>query len=117
MQEAGATARTGMQIRGQQAMQAAELAAHDKRAAEAERARRDDNEFRRTLQEEGQLFQAEQNRLSREHDDAMAQKSWDRADEIAKQQNDLDLLIYELELEDADRTRNVIFKSLMFGRG
>ena len=119
MGEAGATTRTAMQERGageraalqaqtQRSMQAAQTEAQDRRAAEAERARRGDQEFAKTMQEASQMYQAEQGKLNQEYETAVQEKSWDRADKIFEQQEATRRFMFELEIDDADRTRNAI---------
>jgi hypothetical protein len=113
--EAGATQRTAMQIQAQQNMQAADLAAQDKRAAEAEKARRDDQKFAITMQESGQAFQAEQAKLQRDYDDAVRNKEWDRADKIYEQIEAARRFDYELDLDAQDRTTNAILSMTKIG--
>uniref|UniRef100_A0A6M3KQ47 Uncharacterized protein n=1 Tax=viral metagenome TaxID=1070528 RepID=A0A6M3KQ47_9ZZZZ len=112
MQERGATQRTGMQVSAQQAMEAARLAAEDRRGAEAERARREDREFAMARQEGEQLFETKQTQLQREHEDAIMQEQWDRADKIMEQQRVLQSFRDEVEMKNAGLDRNAYLSTV-----
>lgn len=111
MQEGGATARTGMQIQGQLKMQAAELEAKDRQMAEAEAARRDDNQHSRLMQEERQQFLAEQNRLSQEW--SRSKEKRDRTHEKKVIQMGLDNMTLQGMVDaEADRQRNKVILAM-----
>lgn len=115
MRETGANQRTAAQIQAQKQMQAAELEAQDRRAAEAEQARREDREFAMTMQEATQAFQSDQSRIQREYEDAVRNKEWDRADEIIEQAEAARRFDYELELDDRQRTANALLSMKKMG--
>ena len=107
MQEQGASGRTAMQSQGQLQMQAAQSAQEDKRAAEAERGRRDDREFADRQNKAQQLFEAEQSRLHMQHEDKLNKGMLDEAEKIRQQSRELALIDIEIERDAADRTANV----------
>jgi hypothetical protein len=113
--EQGAAARTAMQVQAQRNMQAADIAAQDRRAAEAEAARREDRQFTETMQESTQAFQAEQAKLERDYQDAVRNKEWDRADKIFEQVEAARRFDFEMELDASERTTNAILSMTKLG--
>mgnify|MGYP003932089825 CR=1 FL=1 len=112
VQEAGATARTGMQVGAQERMQAAQLEAQDRRAAEAERGRREtqewtaaQNKITRRLEKE-----MEDNRLGFEK--ATHQDDIDRMEELDKRASDIAIINAALGKYVADTQRSTTFKIL-----
>ena len=117
MQESGATQRAGMAantqvqtegMRNQTSlqMQAAQSATDDKRAAEAERGRREDMEFNEKLTEAGQLFETKRDALRREHEVLLSQNMTAEAEKVRQQSRELALIDMEMERDAADRTAN-----------
>lgn len=86
MQEVGATQRTQMQIKAQQASEAAQREQDDKRAAEAEKARREEMTFRETMQNSQQLFDAKMQKA--DHDFETARETRD----VERQNHALDVM-------------------------
>lgn len=111
MQEAGATQRTQMGIEAQQQMQAAQLEADDKRSAEAEAARREDQRFQKLMQEEQQAFLAEQSVLERDFQSARQDKQYDREDELLTKELDNVTLQSMIDAESS-RQRNKVLLAM-----
>lgn len=110
--ERGATARAGMQIQAQQQMQAAELEANDRRAAEAEKARREDRSFQETQSEMSRQLEREiaNNRL--EWDKARHREEIDQMEEADKRADDMELIRLAMQLGAAEQSQNVTLKSI-----
>jgi len=117
MQEKGATERAGIasgtQLRSQQMqsqtslqMQAAQSAADDKRAAEAERGRREDMAFNEKMVETNQLFETKRDNLRREHELLLAQGRTQEAEKIRKERREMMLIGLQLDKDAADRAIN-----------
>ena len=117
MQEKGATERAGIAasaqvqtegMRNQTSlqMQAAQSATDDKRAAEAERGRREDNEVTERLSEANQLFETKRDALRREHELLLNQNMMTEAEKVRQQSRELALIDMEMERDAADRTAN-----------
>jgi hypothetical protein len=92
-----------MQIQGQLKMQAAELEAKDRRMAEAEAGRREDQQYNRMMQKERQTFLAELNRLGQEY--GLAKEKRDRKAQKETLQMQLDNVTAQGML-DAETARN-----------
>ncbi|KKN48928.1 hypothetical protein LCGC14_0647870 [marine sediment metagenome] len=75
MQEAGATQRAGIQAGTQRTIAGARLASEDRRAAEAETARREDMEFTKTMTKINQELQSKEAGLDRDMQRAMFEKN------------------------------------------
>lgn len=119
IQQAGATERTAMQERGageraslqaqtQREGMAAQAESDDKRAAEAEKARRDDQIFTKTMAGMSYEFQAKQADLNRQHDIAAKERDWVRVDEIEKRQESLRRFDTEMRMDAQQRTSNTM---------
>ena len=119
MQQAGATARTGMQEQGateragtQAATQrmgiAAQQESDDKRAAEDERARREDRKFAQTMSEASQDFQAKQSELDREQQKAIIAGDRKYKNEIEKRREALRRFNIELNMDASERNSNAM---------
>lgn len=111
MQEQGATQRTQMGIEAQQQMQAAQMEADDKRSAEAEAARREDQRFQKLMQEEQQAFLAEQSVLERDFQSARQDKQYDREDELLTKELDNVTLQSMIDAESS-RQRNKVLLAM-----
>jgi len=118
MQEKGATERaniaSGTQLKSQQMqsqtalqVEAARSASDDKRAAEAERGRREDNEVTERLAEANQLFETKRDSLRKEHELLLEQNRMDEAEKVRMQRKDLAFLEMEIAADAADRAANV----------
>ena len=119
MQEAGATTRTAMTERGageraglqaqtQRAGMAAQAESDDKRAAEDERARRDDRKFAQTMSEAGRDFQAKQAELDRDQQNAIITGDRKAKNEIEKRREALRRFNIELGMDAAERNTNAM---------
>ena len=119
MQEAGATTRTGMAERGateragiqaqtQRAGMAAQAESDDKRAAEDERARREDRKFAQTMSEAGRDFQAKQAELDREQQKAIISGDRKYKDKIEKRREALHRFNIELNMDASERNSNAM---------
>lgn len=108
MAERGASERAAMQARTQRSMQAAQLESDDKRAAEAERARRDDRKFAQTMQEASQNFQAKQAELDRDQQRAIIAGDRKAKDKIEKRREALRRFNIELSMDAAERNTNAM---------
>jgi len=130
MQEAGASERqrtagtqaavqTGMRQAHEQRMQATQLAAQeemeDKRAAEAERARREDQKFAKSMQEATQEFRAKQAELDREQQKAIIEGDRKYKDEIEKRREALRRFNIELNMDAQERTTNAMLSIIRGG--
>ena len=126
MQEAGASQRAGiasetqlesqrMQGQTQIQMQAARSASDDRRAAEAERGRRDDRQFAEASQKATQAFQARQANLSREHQRAMTEADWGRADKIAEEMRAERSADRVAKMKHAKESSNMILSMVTMG--
>ena len=119
MQERGANERAqlasetqlkGQEMAGEQALQgqAARTEADDKRAAEAERARRDDQKFATATQEASQVFQGKQAELAREHSIAMVKGDRAYAEKIMDKEEALRRFDIEKQMVAQERSTNAI---------
>ena len=119
MQESGATQRTAMQEKGageraslqaatQREGMAAQAESDDKRAAEAEKARREDRKFSQAMQETGQEFQARQSELDREQQKAIISGDRKYKNEIAKRREALRRFNIELNMDAQERNTNAM---------
>ena len=119
MQEAGATQRTAMTERGageraalqagtQRAGMAAQTATDDKRAAEEERARREDRKFAQTMSEASRDFQAKQAELDRDQQKAIIAGDRKAKNEIEKRREALRRFNIELSMDAAERNTNAM---------
>ena len=110
--ESGAAIRAGMQMGMQAASQrrseAAESALADKRAAEAERARREDRKFATTMAEASRDFQAKQALLDRDQQDAIIKGDRKYKDEIEKRREALRRLDIIMRMDAAERDSNAM---------
>lgn len=108
MRERGATQRTAMQTGAQRAMQAAQIASEDRRAAETERARREDREYARTQSQMAREFQAKQAELDREQQLAIQEKDFGRQREIEQRREALRRFNIEMSLDSQERNTNAM---------
>lgn len=108
MQEQGASERTAMQISGQRQQQAAQLEADDRRAAEAEKARREDMQFSKAMAESSQTFQAEQAKLEREYQDAVREDDRAYLEKLDDKRESLRRFQIEKTLASQERTTNAM---------
>jgi len=108
MQEQGATDRTAMQIQGQRQTQAAQIEADDRRAAEAEKSRREDMQFTKAMTESNQLFQAEQAQLEREYQDASKADDREYLEKLDKRRESLRRFEIERNLTAQERSTNAM---------
>lgn len=126
MQEEGATQRAGIasatqlksqEMQGQQQIQAqaAATAADDKRAAEAERGRREDMKFTEAMQESNQVFTAKQAELAKEHGLAMVKGDRTYAEKIRDEQDALRRFEIEKQTFAQIRSTNAILSVLKGG--
>ena len=110
--EAGASMRAGMQAGVQAASQrrseAAQMEQQDKRAAEAEKARREDRKFATTMAEASRDFQAKQALLDRDQQDAIIKGDRKYKDEIEKRREALRRFNIELNMDAAERNSNAM---------
>lgn len=119
MQETGATQRTAMAERGageraelqaqtQRAGMAAQATSDDKRAAEDERARREDRKFATTMSEASRDFQAKQAELDREQQRAIISGDRKYKNEIEKRREALRRFNIELNMDASERNTNAM---------
>ena len=119
MQETGTTTRTAMAERGageraalqagtQRAGMAAQAESDDKRAAEDERARREDRKFAVTMQEATRDFQAKQAELDRDQQNAIIAGDRKAKGEIEKRREALRRFNIELGMDAAERNTNAM---------
>lgn len=119
MREQGATERSqlaastqlesqGMQNQATLAAQAAQTEADDRRAAEAERSKREDQKFAKAMHESSQVFQAKQDELQKEHDIAMTQGDRDYAEKIRDKQESLRRFEIEKQIAAQERNTNAL---------
>ena len=110
--ESGAAIRAGMQAGVQAASQrrseAAQMEQQDKRAAEAEKARREDRKFATTMAEASRDFQAKQALLDRDQQDAIIKGDRKYKDEIEKRREALRRFNIELNMDAAERNSNAM---------
>jgi len=127
IQEAGATQRqtaatesqervAGAQMATQRGMQAAQLEADDKRAAEAEIARRDDRNYNETIMKTQQDFQAKQGELEREHQKAMATDDREYLKEIEAKREALRRVEMAVQARLQEQTINAQLSILKAGK-
>jgi len=126
MQETGATERTAMTQRGageRAALQAqtqregiaAQAASDDKRAAEDERARREDRKFAQTMSEASRDFQEKQAELDREQQRAIIAGDRKAKNEIEKRRESLRRFNIELSMDASERNTNAMLSILKGG--
>lgn len=108
MQEGGASERASLQAQTQREGIAAQAESDDKRAAEAERARREDRKFSQTIQEASENFQAKQAELDREQQKAIISGDRKYKDEIAKRREALRRFNIELNMDAQERNTNAM---------
>ena len=108
MQESGATQRAGIQAGTQRAGMAAQAESDDKRAAEDERARRDDRKFSATMQEASREFQAKQAELDRDQQNAIIAGDRKAKNEIEKRREALRRFNIELSMDASERNTNAM---------
>ncbi len=108
MREQGAGERASLQASTQREGMAAQAESDDKRAAEAEVARRDDRKFSQTMQEAGQEFQAKQAELDREQQKAIISGDRKHKDEISKRREALRRFNIELNMDAQERNTNAM---------
>jgi hypothetical protein len=108
MTERGATERATMQAETQRGTQAAQLASDDKRAAEDERAKREDRKFAQTMSEASRDFQAKQAELARDQQRAIISGDRKAKDEIEKRREALRRFNIELGMDAAERNTNAM---------
>ncbi len=108
MQEAGATQRAGIQATTQRAGMAAQAESDDKRAAEDERARREDRKFAATMQETSREFQAKQAELDRDQQNAIITGDRKAKNEIEKRREALRRFNIELNMDASERNTNAM---------
>ncbi|MCK5603097.1 hypothetical protein KAR91_14535 [Candidatus Pacearchaeota archaeon] len=108
MQEKGAGERASLQAATQREGMAAQSAWDDKRAAETEKARREDRKFSQAMQETNQEFQAKQSELDREQQKAIISGDRKYKDEIAKRREALRRFNIELNMDAQERNTNAM---------
>ncbi len=108
MQERGAGERAELQARTQREGIAARQESDDKRAAEAEVARREDRQFSQTMAEAGQEFQARQAQLDRDQQKAIIAGDRKAKDEIEKRREALRRFNIELSMDAGERNTNAM---------
>ncbi len=112
MQEAGATQRAGIQAGTQRTIAGARLASEDRRAAEAETARREDMEFTKTMTKINQELQSKEAELDREMQRAIVADNRKDKKEIAERQISLDKFRAILGEKSQIRQTNVMVSML-----
>lgn len=123
MQEAGATERAqiaaqprgsqyGSDIASQRAALAAQKEMSDKRAAEEEKARREDRKFTLAMQEASREFQTKQAELDREQQKAIIAGDRKYKDEIEKRREALRRFNTELNMDAQERNTNAMLSIL-----
>lgn len=108
MAEQGATERAGIQATTQRASMAAQGESDDKRAAEDERARRDDRKFAQTMAEASRDFQAKQAELDKEQQKAIISGDRKYKNEIEKRREALRRFNIELNMDASERNTNAV---------
>jgi len=108
MQETGATERAGIQAATQRAGMASRAESEDKRAAENEMARRDDQEFSKTMAQVTHEMQAKEAILDRDMQKAMFNRNLEAKEEVAARQRSLDKLRMLLGEKAQERDTNLI---------
>jgi len=114
IQEGGATDRTAMQLQGNKAMQAAELENRDKQAAEMERGRREDNQFRQMLASNEQAFRTELQNDDQEFQNARDSQDYDREKEILDRAEDRALIMDRINAEAANASIGMTLRIAKF---
>lgn len=105
-QEAGATQRAGIQAGTQRDIEASRSASADRRAAEDEIARREDQKFATTMAKVNQQFQAKQAELNRDQQDAIIAGDRKAKDDIDQRRDALRRFTIRRAVEDKVRTVN-----------
>jgi hypothetical protein len=108
MTERGAGERAALQAQTQRAGMAAQAESDDKRAAEDERARREDRKFAVTMQEASRDFQAKQAELDREQQKAIISGDRKYKNEIEKRREALRRFNIELNMDASERNSNAM---------
>lgn len=108
MAERGATERAGMQAQTQREGIAAQAASDDRRAAEAEVARREDRKFAQVMADASRDFQAKQALLDRDQQNAIIAGDRKAKDEIEKRREALRRFNVELGMDAAERNANAM---------
>lgn len=107
-QEAGATQRAGIQAGTQRDIEASRSASADRRAAEDEIARREDQKFATTMTKINQQFQAKQAELNRDQQNAVIAGDRKAKGEIDKRRDALRRFTIRRAIDDKVRTVNVL---------
>ena len=108
MGEAGATQRAQIQAKTQREGIAAQATSDDKRAAEDERAKREDRKFAVTMQEASSNFQAKQAELDRDQQRAIISGDRKYKNEIEKRREALRRFNIELNMDASERNTNAM---------
>jgi len=108
MQEAGATERAGIQAATQRMGIAAQAESDDKRAAENERASREDRKFTQTMADASREFQAKQAELDREQQKAIISGDRTYKDKIEKRREALRRFNIEMSMDASERNTNAM---------
>ena len=116
MREAGAGERASLQAQTQREGMAAQAESDDKRAAEVERARRDDREFTETMAKINQEFRAKESALERDMQTAMVDKNIKAKEEIAARGRSLDRFRALLGEKSQIRNSNLMISLVRGGR-
>ena len=116
MQEQGATDRTAMQISAQNTQQAARLEADDRRAAEAEIGRREDQKYQKHLQDDQQQFIAGQSKESEELALAREERDIDREDAAMQRMQDNDMIQRQIDAQTSREMNKVTMAALEMGQ-
>ena len=126
MQEKGATERAGItasaqlgaqKMRSDTAIQtqAAQSEADDRRAAEAERGSREDNEYKEAMLKVKMDFDAAEAQLQREYDTAAMEEKWERLDELDKRQDAREVVNNAIKYTQAERSTNAVLSMIEMG--
>jgi hypothetical protein len=115
VREQGATQRANIQAQNQRAMMAAQSEQEDKRVAEAERARRDDQKYAQTMAEASREFQAQQAQLDREQQMAIIQGDQKEKRRIEEKREALRRFNIEMSMDAQERNSNAMLSILKGG--
>lgn len=115
MSEAGATERAGIQAGTQREAMAAQAEQDDKRAAEAERARREDQRFTESMAEVSREFQAKQSELDREQQMAIIRGDRKEKMRIEAKREALRRFNIEMNLDANERNTNAMLSVIKGG--
>jgi len=115
MSEAGATERAGIAAGTQRMQIAAQQEQDDKQAAEAEKARREDQHFAQTMATASQEFQAKQSELNREQQMAIIKGDRKEKARVEAKQEALRRLGIEMNMDAQERYSNAMLSIIKGG--